>query len=120
MDDAEYYRIDRMKREEGAAVKKADEEAERLRQACERLSAIEAEETDREYIGPMFQCGVADTTALRDTFAAAALTGLLAGPHNWDEPAKAGNVEQSAAEWAYKLADAMLEERKNNHEGENK
>lgn len=46
---------------------------------------------------------VSRNVSLRDYFAAAALTGLLAGQHN--------RVATVAAEYAYEMADAMLAER---------
>ena len=55
-------------------------------------------------IGPDFAPGYAGMT-LRDYFAAKAMQGLMASP---SDPAS----EEIAAEWSYKVADAMLEARK--------
>lgn len=52
----------------------------------------------------------AETRKLRDEFAMAALTGLLADPNPFDTVG-GETVEQAYAEAAYSYADAMLAER---------
>lgn len=61
--------------------------------------------------GPAFPSTITDDSlhvagmSLRDYFAAKAMQGLMASP---SDPAS----EEIAAEWSYKVADAMLEARK--------
>ena len=97
MDDTEYYRIDRMKREEDRGKTREEDGPSPLEGAEETHTLLRDK--------------AASGDALRDTFAAAALTGLLAGPHDWREAKMYDTVEESSAKFAYSLADAMLEAR---------
>lgn len=52
-----------------------------------------------------------DGIAKRDYFAAAALTGLCANPTNNELARGLGHFPTFAAAWAYRMADACLDER---------
>ena len=62
--------------------------------------------------GSFHVCGHDDVTVLRDRFAMAALSGLLAASLDIPDCIKDSDLERSTAEIAYWFADAMLEARK--------
>ena len=66
--------------------------------------------------GPAFPIGSGDMRdpmgmSLRDYFAAAALTGMLADSGRTERFRDTHNMDEINASWAYELADAMLAER---------
>lgn len=62
---------------------------------------------------PAFPIALIDKPALRDYFAAAALTGYRCAYHLWCQRVSKEDFADPAkfAEWAYRDADAMLKER---------
>ena len=66
---------------------------------------FELDEAQIQRLIQYFQCESVPIISLRDEFAKAALTGLLADPNVTAENQK------SLADWCYKQADAMLEAR---------